>query len=276
MTSVARVISWLEKRFPASLAESWDTPGLQCGRPSANVSSVHFAVDPTLDVVREARECGASMLVTHHPLMLRGITHAGADTVKGAVLHELIEAGIALYAAHTNADSQLGGTNDALASALGMADTRPLVPQASDPSVGSGRIGAVEPMSLKAFAERVAAALPPTAGGVLFSGNADATVTTVAVCGGSGDSFLEAAASAGVDVYVTADLRHHPALDAREAAVLRGGKPYLVSFSHAASESLWLAATAQQLSADLGVATTVSTLNTDPWTGHIPSRNQGA
>ena len=92
-------------------------------------------------------------------------------------------------------------------------------------------------------------------------------ITTVAVVGGSGDAFLSDAAAAGVDAYVTADLRHHPASEAREAAHLRGGRPFLVNVSHAASESLWLAETAAELGAALGIRTSVSTLNTDPWTG---------
>ncbi|PKQ15578.1 MAG: Nif3-like dinuclear metal center hexameric protein, partial [Actinobacteria bacterium HGW-Actinobacteria-8] len=89
--------------------------------------------------------------------------------------------------------------------------------------------------------------------------------------GGSGDAFLDDAAAAGVDAYVTADLRHHPASEAREAALLRGGKPYLVNVSHAASESLWLDDAATAVASAFSVTTSVSTLNTDPWTGRVPS-----
>ena len=93
-----------------------------------------------------------------------------------------------------------------------------------------------------------------------------------AVLGGAGDSLFEAVRASGADVYVTADLRHHPALEAREEA--RGGTPYLVDAGHWASESLWL----EQALADLlrvlrehghdptTVETHVSTLRTDPWT----------
>lgn len=272
MTTIADVVAWLERRFPPELAEEWDTPGLAVGNPAAQVSHVHFAVDATMDVIREAIEAGADLLVTHHPLMLRGVTSVAADTVKGAAVHALVEAGCAQLAAHTNADAATDGVADALAEAVGLSVEGALVPDASRPSpVGTGRVGMIEPTTLKGFAETVAAALPQTAQGVLFAGDPDGVVTRVAVVGGSGDAFLDAAAAADVDAYVTADLRHHPASEAREAAMLRGGTPYLVNVSHAASESLWLAAAAADVGAAFSVTTSVSTLNTDPWTGRAPS-----
>lgn len=271
MTSIADAVTWLDERFPPHLAEDWDTPGLAVGDPSRPLAHVMFAVDPTLDVAREAVAAGAQLLVTHHPLMLRGVTSVAATTAAGAVVHTLIEGGCALLAAHTNADAALTGTNDALAAALGMTIDGPLVPHAANPSVGSGRIGTVPSQTLAEFAALVARVLPPTAGGVVYAGEPDGAVERVAIVGGSGGSYIDDAVAAGVDVFVTADMRHHPASDAREAARQRGGKPYLINVSHAASESLWLAATAADLAADLGVTATVSTLNTDPWTGHVPS-----
>ena len=90
-------------------------------------------------------------------------------------------------------------------------------------------------------------------------------VTTVAVCGGAGDSLLDSAAVRGADVYITSDLRHHPASEFREDA-LHGGGPALIDVSHWASEWLWLDVAAQQLRAALpGIDITVSELNTDPW-----------
>ena len=99
-----------------------------------------------------------------------------------------------------------------------------------------------------------------------IAGDLDATVHSVAVVGGAGDAFLDAARAAGVDVYVTADLRHHVALDARELADLGDGRPFLVDVSHFASEWAWLAAAGAYLEHELGVTASVSTLTTDPWT----------
>jgi dinuclear metal center YbgI/SA1388 family protein len=140
---------------------------------------------------------------------------------------------------------------------------------------GLGRVGSLaRPVALRAFAEVVAAALPATAGGVRVSGDPDAVVERVAVCGGAGDGLLDAARASGADVLVTADLRHHPAAEAREAA--GGGPPYLVDVAHWASEWPWLNGAAERLAAALAqrgaaVSTSVSSRRTDPWTFHVPS-----
>lgn len=270
MTRIVDVMAVLEQRYPPALAEDWDAVGLAVGDPSRAVSLVHFAVDPTLDVISEAAAAGAQLLVTHHPLMLRGVTSVAANTSKGAAVHALIEAGMAHFAAHTNADAAPAGVADALASALGITVEGPLV--ASTPGsgeTGTGRVGSIAPVTLHDFAQAVARALPPTVGGVFFAGDADATVSRVAVVGGAGDSYIDAAVAANVDVYVTADLRHHPVLEAREAARVRNGRPYFINVSHAASERLWLETAASAVKAATGVQTYVSTLNTDPWTGRV-------
>lgn len=153
---------------------------------------------------------------------------------------------------------------------------------------GTGRVGTLpEPLTLRAFGERVAGALPATEQGVRLAGDLGALVRRVAVVGGSGDSLFDAVRGAGVDAYLTADLRHHPAseqreradFDARVAAGERGGgRPFLVDVAHWASEWPWLAAAAAALEADVvasrpgtTVETRVSTLRTDPWTARIAS-----
>jgi putative NIF3 family GTP cyclohydrolase 1 type 2 len=129
---------------------------------------------------------------------------------------------------------------------------------------GLGRIGTLaEAEPLRVFADRVAAALPATTWGVRAAGDPERPVRRVAVCGGSGDSALGAATAAGVDAYVTADLRHHPA---SEHLLLDG--PALVDVAHWASEWPWCAQAADVVRAALGgsVEVRVSTRRTDPWT----------
>ena len=141
---------------------------------------------------------------------------------------------------------------------------------------GIGRVGTLaEPMTLDQFARLVATALPFTVQGVRVSGDKDELVQRVAVLGGAGDDQFAAVRASGADVFVTADLRHHPASEAREHVA--GGRPYLVDVSHWASEWPWLAGCESRLVADLGdlgstVETRVSTTRTDPWTVHVPSR----
>lgn len=260
----------VEELWPESLAENWDEVGLVAGHPSAPVTKVMFAVDPTLEVIEEAVEWGAELLITHHPLLLKGVTSVAATTPKGRAVHRLIESGTALLTVHTNGDSAVGGVSDVLADALGLQDAVPLTVAANGlPEEGIGRVGDLaESMTLGDFAARVFGILPSVAGGVRVSGDKDGVVRRVAVCGGAGDSLLNEVRASNADVYVTADLRHHPASEAREAAL--NGRPYLVDVSHFASEWLWLPAAAAALGnvlADQGhdVEIQVSTTNSDPW-----------
>lgn len=141
-----------------------------------------------------------------------------------------------------------------------MADT-------ADNTHGSGRIGVLsQPMSLLEFAERVRGALPVTAHGIRVAGDADAIVETVALCGGAGDFLLNRARSTGADVYVTSDLRHHPASEFREQ-----DGPALIDVAHWAAEWTWLPVLADRLSTALAarganVEVRVSEIVTDPWT----------
>ncbi len=264
--SLREVLAVLDHLYPRECAQSWDRVGLVTGDPDQPVAHVHFAVDPTLSVIDEARALGADLLVTHHPLLLRGVHGVSSETSKGAAVTALIRSGLALFTAHTNADVAHGGVNDALVEALGLDEVRPLAIEEGRPM---GRIGVLpDPMTLEGFARHVAEALPSAPVGVRVSGPAQATVRRIAVLGGAGDSLLDSARRRRADVYVTSDLRHHPASEAREES--RGGPPYLIDAGHWASEWLWLAAAARQLvdglgSTGAGLAVTVSEIVTDPW-----------
>jgi dinuclear metal center YbgI/SA1388 family protein len=127
------VIGVLEALYPPSLAASWDAVGLVCGDPSEQVRRVLFAIDPVEAVADQAERLGADLIVTHHPLYLRGTSSVAATSAKGRLVHRLIRAGVALHVAHTNADHAQPGVSDALASALGLADLRPLDPLPASP-----------------------------------------------------------------------------------------------------------------------------------------------
>jgi dinuclear metal center YbgI/SA1388 family protein len=246
-------------------AESWDAPGLLSGDPTASVTHIHLAVDAVLDTVDEALGLGADLLLVHHPLLLRGVTSVAEDRYKGAALARLIRGGCALIAAHTNADVVETGTSAVFASRLGLTDVQPIEP-GTDPARGIGRFGTLpEPTTLGALARALATLLPSTAGGIRVSGAFDAPISTIALCGGAGDSLLGNPAVVGSDVYITSDLRHHPASEFRENARHSDG-PALIDVSHWASEWLWLDTAATQLREALdGVTVTVSDLRTDPW-----------
>lgn len=375
MPTLGDVAAAAESLWDPRWAESWDAVGLASGDPSARVRRIHCALDPVAATVEEAVALGADLLMTHHPLLLRGVHGVPATTPKGRLVRRLITTGTALFTAHTNADVADPGVSDALATTVGLRDLRPLrataqdaldvvvtfVPTAeaarvrdamadagagalgdysrcsfrtpgtgsflpgpgADPAIGRrgqveqvaeeriemvlrrdvraavvaalrathpyeepgvhlvegvstggtrgvGRVGELaRPISLAAFLAGAAAALPAVAGGIRCTGEPDRPVRTVAVAGGAGDAYLDDAARAEADVYLTSDLRHHPASE----FVATDGRPALVDAPHFATEWPWLPVAARQLAAALGdtVVITVSDLVTDPWTQHEPS-----
>lgn len=372
VSTVGKVREVLEAAYPPELAESWDAVGLICGDPAAEVTKVAFALDCTQEVALRAVAMGAQLLVVHHPLLLRGVTSVAADTPKGQVIHTLLRGGVALFAAHTNADSARPGVNDKLAELLGVTPGRPILPkpqgldkwgvmvpaepaevaervkravfaagagalgdyqecafqfegtgqfrpgEQAQPAIGAsgelahvrevrvefvaprparraveralleahpyeepafdivelantvdiehayglGRVGELDhPMPLKEFVARVAERLPSTEWGVRAAGDPELMVRRVAVSSGSGDGFLDAVRSLKVDVYVTSDLRHHPADEH-----LRAGGPAIVDTAHWASEFPWCSQAAEVVERELGLRTEVIDVRTDPWT----------
>jgi dinuclear metal center YbgI/SA1388 family protein len=283
---VGDVASFLDGCYPPAWAADWDRVGLVVGDPGAAVGHVHFVIDCVVETVAEAIANGAGMIVAHHPLLLRGVSSVAATTYKGRIVHDLIKNDIALFVAHTNADHANPGVSDSLARRLGLADLRPLRPAEPESSAamsageipaagaradgvdrGAGRIGRLPtPMTFATFTAMAAASLPATAAGIRAAGDPDRPVVTVAVCGGAGDTYLDDAVRGGVDAYVTADLRHHPASEH-----LAGGGPALIDAPHWATERPWLDDVAGAVRDRTDLAVTVSDLATDPWTSHVPS-----
>lgn len=370
MTSLADLISVLDSHYPQHTAESWDHVGLVCGDPEQPVARALLTVDITGAVVEEAIEVGADVVVAHHPLLLKGIHAVDARDPKGRVLWTAARHGLALYAAHTNADIPDDGVCAALSRAIGLVDLAPLdarhrgprldqvvtfVPREhtdavvaalaragagalgaydrchfrvggtgsfrplegaephtgtvgevaevaedrvelvlprsrreavvaalrsahpyeepafqllelapTEPDAGIGRVGRLAgPCSAEEFARRVAAAVPDTATGVRLGGDPTRTIETVAVLAGAGDSHLAEARRAGVDAYVTSDLRHHPATEVLE----HEGVPVLIDVAHWAAEWTWLPVLDGILGRELpGLERHVSRLRTDAWT----------
>ena len=251
---------------PPDLAASWDSNGLICGDPADPVRSILLAVDPVAAVVDEAVDSGVDMIITHHPLYLRGTDHVAATDPKGRSIHRLIRAGIALLNAHTSLDAAHGGVAEALAERVGLTSAVPLEPDPASPEQGIGRIGVLpQPVTLRQLAADVAAALPDSAPGLLVGGDLDAVVERIAVSGGAGDSLLQRARQAGADVFLTADLRHHPASEH-----LEDGRPYLLCGTHWATEWVGLEPLARRLeegarSHGASLTVRVSHIVTDPW-----------
>lgn len=262
---VADVVALMDQYYPPALKEEWDRVGLVVGDPEAEVHSIALAVDPCAATVNEAIARGAQLLITHHPLYLRGTSSVAAINGKGEWVQQLIKHDCALFAAHTNADAAADGSGMALANLLKLEHVRPLEPSVIDPQLGIGTVGELPlTMSVRELAQRLKALIPETPAGITIGGDPERIVRTVALCPGSGDSLFAAVRAAHADVYVTADLRHHPATD----HLWNHGCP-LIGLTHFASEWPLLVNIRRRLNAYLDVPAYISTIVTDPWVERI-------
>jgi dinuclear metal center YbgI/SA1388 family protein len=248
--SLSQITSTFEKIWPVELAEAWDVVGLVTGNKSKTVNSVLLTVDLTADVVEYAIAANVDLIFAHHPLLLRGVTSLSEDSSKGSIISELIRNNIALYSAHTNADSVETGTSAVLAKALGLQSSVPL--SAISETKGIGQLGMLPTkVSLGELAAMLNSFLPPTATGVRVAGAFDTAVQKVALCAGAGDAYLELALDSGADVFITSDLRHHRAQETLELAKARGVAFSLIDISHWAAEFVWLETAKAELEREL-------------------------
>lgn len=132
MPTLKDVVDLIHEWYPPATAEAWDAVGLTYGDPDEQVKKVLLAVDPSPAVAAEAAEMKADLLITHHPLFLKGVHGFAATTPKGRTLHTLAGAGCALLTAHTNADQAVGGVSESMALALGLTDLAPIIPAAAE------------------------------------------------------------------------------------------------------------------------------------------------
>lgn len=122
----ADIVGIINKIAPITLAETWDNPGLQIGDPSAEVTRVMVALDPTPDVIDSALKASCQVLVTHHPLIFKPLKSISTATPHGALIQKAIKGGLSIVSLHTNYDIAAGGLNDLLASKIGLSSCIPL------------------------------------------------------------------------------------------------------------------------------------------------------
>ena len=261
---LATLISEFEKLWPVANAEEWDVVGLVSGSKEQRISKILLTVDVTAEVVDHAIEIAADLILAHHPMLLKPVNNLTEDSAKGSLLSKLIRSNIALYSAHTNSDAVPTGTSAMLAKAIGLHNAKPLQPFA-DGIHGIGKVGQLtHPISLGDLAAELNNALPATATGVRVAGDFESIVETVALCAGAGDSYLKLALDSHADVFITSDLRHHPAQEILELAKARNQNIALIDISHWAAEYLWLAQAKTELdSLGLEVEIEVCEIRTD-------------
>lgn len=266
---LSNLLGTFESLWPHSGAEEWDRPGLATGSSNQTITKALLCIDVSLEVLSEAKLHGCELVISHHPLLLKGVNFLSEDQLKGELVSFAVKNSIAIFSAHTNADIVINGVSDVLAQQLGLAKTTPLI--ATSDGIGHGRIGKLKsPRMLSEYAEFVASILPDTHAPIRVAGDLTKVIEVVAVVGGAGDSFIPAASQRGADLLVTSDLRHHVVLD----AVSDPTNPLaLIDISHFAAESLWLKPTQSTLLKLIPeVSFVVSQISTDPWSMSVQGR----
>lgn len=211
MRKVKDVINAIEAVAPLRYQDEWDNSGLQVGYPADEVKGVLVCLDITEAVVKEAAEKGCSMIVSHHPLLFRGLKQVSDVTYQQRCVTEALKDGITIYSAHTSLDNARGGVNYKIAELTGLQDLEWLEPK-DGLDAGSGVIGELaKPVEAGAFLKQL-----KTVFGVECLRHSDpvgATVRKVAVCGGAGAFLMPAAKALGADCFITGEFHYHDYFD---------------------------------------------------------------
>ena len=201
---VKDITAAIEQFAPLSIQEGWDNSGLCIGAPEDEVHGVLVGFDCTPELVDEAVARGCDMVVTHHPLIFRGLKRIqGGEPVADAVI-KAVRAGVAVYAAHTTADKVIAGVSGAMARRLGLRD---IALMEDEGGFGLGAVGTLpHPMTGE---ETIAYVKEKFGLAAVRVSKPVACVEKVAMCGGSGASEIDAARATGAQLYISGDISYH-------------------------------------------------------------------
>lgn len=205
---INEIITILEKAFPLELAYEWDNVGLLVGDRNRQVTNVVTCLDVTEDTIEFAKNAGAELIISHHPVIFSPVNRINGDTKSGKLLLDAIENKIAIYSAHTNCDKAESGINTRLAQMFDLVNVEHLEED------GLGRIGNLgKPTDLCEFAKLVEEKLAIK---VRFCGDTKKEIKRIAICSGAGGDVLPTAVEKGADVLVTGDTKYHQMLDSKD------------------------------------------------------------
>ncbi len=206
MVTVGNVYDFLNSIAPFNTQESWDNSGLLVGNRNSEVTKIAFVLDVTNTTVDKALEEKVDLIISHHPIIWEPLKFVPSDSP----VSKCIRNGVAVISAHTNWDIAEGGVNDVLSKMLGLQNITPIVPENDLCMLRKGELKTAVPA--EEFADVVASALDT----VVRVSSPEKMIKTVAVCGGSGASFLPELIREDVDAFVTGDAKHNDFLDAVE------------------------------------------------------------
>lgn len=212
MATVSEIYTYLDTLLPRSLSCEWDNDGLMvCGDKNADVKKILFTLDITTQAVEYAQKINADLIISHHPLIFKGIKHMNGEDITSQKVIRLLQSGISAMSFHTRLDAAEGGINDMLAETLELVNIEKFEAEEGLES----RIGSLKTeMTFEDFCLYVKEKLGAPA--ILASKGKD-TVSRVALLGGAGKDAIFSAMAAGADAYLTGEANYHGLLDAMES-----------------------------------------------------------
>lgn len=208
MPKVREISKLIEEFAPKSIQESYDNAGLQVGDPDMAVSAALLCLDVNEDIMAEAKKRQCNMIVTHHPLLFKGLKEVTGRTATERIVKDAIKNDIAIYSAHTNLDSAWGGVSHEIANMLDVANLKVLSPREDNITIGLGVVGDITPTPKVEFLRRVKEVFNVKA--LRYSSQSpQIVIRRVAVCGGAGASLIKDAIREKADVFVTGDVKYH-------------------------------------------------------------------
>jgi dinuclear metal center YbgI/SA1388 family protein len=214
------IINLLNEWAPPYLIDEWDNTGFQIGDSEKEIQRILISLDLDREVFEKAVEENVQMIITHHPIIFEPLKTLTRDNYKEKLIYDIIKKDMVVYNAHTNLDLAKNGVNDTLAKVLDIKDSKPLKIVYEGPlankgkTFGYGRVGEIDEISLYKYLDKVKKNL--NVDNIIIYGNTDRIINKVAVCGGSGSSFIYDAYLKGAQLYITGDVKYHDAQYANE------------------------------------------------------------
>lgn len=218
MATVKDVYTFIDKIAPFNMQEEWDNSGFLVGDENQVVNKILFALDITTDVINQAIDCGADLIITHHPLIFKPVSNVLSDTI----IYKLIENKISIICAHTNYDKAIDGVNDILCNAIGLNNFEKIENTCLNIAYTEKSI----------FTKDFVCEIKAKLGGIVRYNSIEKSINKIAVCSGSGSDYIQLAKEMECDALLTGDASHHAFLDADEMGIL------LVAAGHFETENI--------------------------------------
>ena len=268
---VCDIAEAIEKAVPSGLQESWDNSGLLIVYEDMYVKRILTCLEINHEVLREAKDENADMIVSHHPLIFGSVRSLCTGNYREKLLMDLVGSGISVYSCHTPFDKVRGGNNDIIADRLGLISVRNLrgedvcsasrmIENADEADIG--RTGSFRnPISFRQVLDLVSSELELSLRQIKAVGSLDLNISKVGICTGAGSDLMEMAAASGCELFITGDVKYHEAQTARELGIC------LIDAGHYGTEKFFGAAMKKKLIKLMGdkVEVIASEVNLDPF-----------